>query len=308
MPPEGTKDALGGAGHTVTGTRGQRCDSDMIRRRIMVNKQAMHHLLPFMGGRKGGQVKMVVALTALVFAMTAVFVLSFASCKGTAGEPAIIWINLYGPTPELSFDESGTPTATAATLSLDFSEPIADLRSGLSASELNMIFSFVYYKAGSANPSAMEIRAVSLTPDEVGGKNTYKLKVSGAPADSGRVEVTINTSRIQPAVRSWPLNGSHDYSVPAILDFRFLTPDGVLIGAPGSITPGSGTRPWTIAVTVPADTDIRKLMPTIILNPGNIVSPDKDIEQDFTNKITYSVMAEDGSSTKTYAVTVTPAP
>jgi hypothetical protein len=100
------------------------------------------------------------------------------------------------------------------------------------------------------------------------------------------------------------LDGSYDYSIPAILEFRFLAADRTPIGGPGSITPGSASDPWTIAVTVPAGADVTALVPTMLLNPGNIISPDKDKAQDFTNPVTYRVMAEDGTSTKTYTVTV----
>jgi hypothetical protein len=244
----------------------------------------------------------VVELSTVILALILAFSLSFAGCKGTSVAPvAIVWINLYGPTPT----KSATPGSFSATLSLDFSEPVVELKSGLTSAQLNDMFTFAYYMEGSASPSRMEeIRAVSLTPEEMGGKNTYKLQVSGVPADSGRVEVTIHPSYIRPEVRSWYLDGSNNYTPPAILDFRFLAADGTTIGEPGSFTPGSGSGAWIIAVTVPEGADVTKLVPTMILNPGNFITPDKDKEQDFTNPVTYRVMAEDGLATKTYTVTV----
>jgi hypothetical protein len=59
----------------------------------------------------------------------------------------------------------------------------------------------------------------------------------------------------------------------------------------------------TIAVTVPYDTAITSLTPTI-KHTGASVSPASDTAQDFTNPVTYTVTAADGS-TETYTVTVT---
>ncbi len=58
-----------------------------------------------------------------------------------------------------------------------------------------------------------------------------------------------------------------------------------------------------ITLTVPKGTDITKLSPTITVSPSAAVSPVSLVIQDFTNPVTYSVMAEDGS-TQTYTVTV----
>jgi hypothetical protein len=262
-------------------------------------KHTMKYLLPFTGRRKSDRVKTAVELTAVFLALVLAFSLSFVGCKGTTSTASIVWIALYGPIPTVSATEAPT-----AALSLDFSEPVAELQSGITSSKLNDMFKFKYYKAGSASPSEKDIRAVSLTHVEMGGNNTYKLQVSGAPADGGIVEVTIQVSYIQPDVRIWYLDGSHNYTLPAIFDFRFLAEDGTPIGGPGNITPGTGSASWAIAVTVPAGTDVTALVPTMILNPGNIIDPDKNKEQNFTNPVTYRVMAEDGSSTRTYTVTV----
>ncbi|MBI2444218.1 MAG: carboxypeptidase regulatory-like domain-containing protein [Candidatus Magasanikbacteria bacterium] len=61
-----------------------------------------------------------------------------------------------------------------------------------------------------------------------------------------------------------------------------------------------------IAVTVPSGTNVTALVPTII-HTGASVSPGSGAAQDFTNPVTYTVTALDGS-TQAYTVTVTVSP
>lgn len=77
-----------------------------------------------------------------------------------------------------------------------------------------------------------------------------------------------------------------------ILTFKIGTSDGVI-----------DTDNNTIAVTVPSDTVVTALTPTITSSAGSTVSPSG--EQDFTNAVTYTVTAQDGVTTKQYVVTVT---
>ncbi|MFC4305190.1 S-layer homology domain-containing protein, partial [Cohnella boryungensis] len=62
----------------------------------------------------------------------------------------------------------------------------------------------------------------------------------------------------------------------------------------------------TIAVTVPYGTDVTSLTPTIA-HTGASISPTSGAAQDFTNPVTYTVTAADGS-TQNYVVTVNIAP
>jgi len=59
-----------------------------------------------------------------------------------------------------------------------------------------------------------------------------------------------------------------------------------------------------IALTMPYGTDVTRLIPTIAVSANAVVSPASGVVQDFTNPVTYTVTAQDGS-TKTYKVTVT---
>ena len=64
----------------------------------------------------------------------------------------------------------------------------------------------------------------------------------------------------------------------------------------------SGT---SISVTLPAGTDVTKLVPEITVSNKAAVSPASEVEQDFTAPVKYIVTAEDGKTTKDYMVTVT---
>jgi hypothetical protein len=237
--------------------------------------------------------------TLLIFGV-AVLTLGFIACKGATSTLATLWIALYGPAPEAI----APSTTLTATLSLDFSEPVADLQAGLSANNLNEIFTFKYYKADGSSGSAPELRAVALIPVETGGKNTYQLQVSGAPGRSGVVYVTMNKPDIQPSVREWYLDGSSDYDLPAIIDFTFIvsaTDDTTL--AAGSIKPESTSGTYAITVTIPAAADKTKLIPKMTLNSGNTVTPGNLVAQDFSNPVTYTVTSGNGAA-RTYIVTV----
>ncbi len=63
----------------------------------------------------------------------------------------------------------------------------------------------------------------------------------------------------------------------------------------------SGT---SISATVPFSVDVTTLAPTIALSPKATVSPASGAAQNFTNPVTYTVTAEDGTNQK-YTVTVT---
>ena len=97
-----------------------------------------------------------------------------------------------------------------------------------------------------------------------------------------------------------PENGTEETTLSSekqITNFRFedLTPvvNGTIDNAAHTVT-----------VTVPADTDITSLSPTIEASSGATVSPDPNAAQNFTNPVLYTVIAEDGT-TQTYTVDVT---
>ena len=60
---------------------------------------------------------------------------------------------------------------------------------------------------------------------------------------------------------------------------------------------------YVINLLVPSGTDLTKLIPTISISDSATISPNTGIAEDFTNPVTYTVTAQDGS-TQSYVVTV----
>jgi len=58
-----------------------------------------------------------------------------------------------------------------------------------------------------------------------------------------------------------------------------------------------------VSLTVPFNTDVTALVPTITFSKNATVTPASDVKQDFTKPVTYTVTAEDGSKQE-YVVTV----
>jgi hypothetical protein len=86
-------------------------------------------------------------------------------------------------------------------------------------------------------------------------------------------------------------------SAKAITSFKFssFTPE-----VTGTITEADKK----IALTVPAGTNVTALSPTIAISEKATVSPASGVAQNFSNPVTYTVTAEDGT-TQAYQVTVT---
>jgi len=61
----------------------------------------------------------------------------------------------------------------------------------------------------------------------------------------------------------------------------------------------------TVALTVPFGTVVTALVPTIAVSAGATISPATAVAQDFTAPVTYTVTAEDGTTTQPWTVTVT---
>ncbi|ALO13954.1 hypothetical protein L21SP5_00274 [Salinivirga cyanobacteriivorans] len=73
--------------------------------------------------------------------------------------------------------------------------------------------------------------------------------------------------------------------------------------APADIDPVAGT----VDIEVTNGTDLTILTPTITLSPGASIDPESGIAQDFTNSVTYTVTAENGTDTQIWTVAVTEA-
>jgi photosystem II stability/assembly factor-like uncharacterized protein len=84
-----------------------------------------------------------------------------------------------------------------------------------------------------------------------------------------------------------------------ILSFAFL---GLTPSVSGTIDENN----HTVILDVPAGTDLSNLVPTITLSPKATIAPASDMPRNFTNPVSYSVMAED-QTTQSYTITVTSA-
>jgi hypothetical protein len=85
-----------------------------------------------------------------------------------------------------------------------------------------------------------------------------------------------------------------------ILSFVFAAADNDAIDADVTATIDGAD----ISVSVPNDTDITGLVPTITISDGASVSPASGTAQDFSSPVTYTVTAADGETTAEYTVTV----
>ena len=127
------------------------------------------------------------------------------------------------------------------------------------------------------------------------------ITITGVSVSPGVGDTKDFTNPVTYTVKAYD-NSTKDYTVtvtvapyPAKNITKFT-----IYGIPGTITEGS---PNTITITVPYDTDVTSLTPTITIT-GVSVSPASGVAQDFTNPVTYTVKAYD-NSTKDYTVTVT---
>jgi hypothetical protein len=80
-----------------------------------------------------------------------------------------------------------------------------------------------------------------------------------------------------------------------------LITDFSILGVPGVITNGANSA--TITLQLPTGTDLSSQTPTIITSASSL-SPSSRLPRNFTNPVTYTVTAADGSS-RVYTVTVT---
>ncbi|SBW00519.1 exported hypothetical protein [uncultured Eubacteriales bacterium] len=107
------------------------------------------------------------------------------------------------------------------------------------------------------------------------------------------VTVSGNNVTVQTFTVSFTVESDTRSSAKAITGFA-------LGGVDGTITEAD----HTIAVTLPYGTDVTSLIPTITVSANATVSPTSGRAQDFTDPVTYTVTAENGT-TQTYTVTVT---
>jgi hypothetical protein len=143
-----------------------------------------------------------------------------------------------------------------------------------------------------------------------------------SPGGGGRIAVYYQTSLFNGTTEAKGGCGSYSYpivscgqdgtvhivdeSIPplssaksiTLLNFTSLTPN---------VTGVIDETNHTISLTVPFNTNVTTLAPTIAISSGASINPNNNVAQNFTSPVTYTVTAEDGS-TQNYIVTVTITP
>ena len=100
----------------------------------------------------------------------------------------------------------------------------------------------------------------------------------------------------------WPLNALAQCS-PTVSE-PFSPANAITSFVIGSSIGTIDETNHTIAVTVPPDTDVTTLIPTIEVSENATVDPASGAIKDFTAPITYTVTAQDGTTRQAYVVTV----
>ncbi|HOK60460.1 MAG TPA: DUF5018 domain-containing protein [Tenuifilum sp.] len=126
------------------------------------------------------------------------------------------------------------------------------------------------------------VQESGVTPNDFTNPITYKLELG-----------SVNTNWVVTVSKAAPATGKD------ILSFRFegLTPPvtGIINAAEHKVT-----------AEVPFSTDLTTLVPTITVSQYATISPASGVAQNFTNPVTYTVTAQDGT-TQAWEVTVTKA-
>ncbi|MDT7830507.1 PKD domain-containing protein [Pricia sp. S334] len=139
---------------------------------------------------------------------------------------------------------------------------------------------------------------VTLPPGSDASSQTPAVQFIGAGL-SPNSGTTVDFTTTVPYTVTAEDGSTKEYKVTVIVEKsteKEIT-DFVIEGVPGSI---DGT---TITVTLPAGNDEKSLSPTIV-HTGESISPAFDSTHDFTDPVSFTVTAEDGSQ-KTYGVSVT---
>ncbi len=127
--------------------------------------------------------------------------------------------------------------------------------------------------------------------------------VVGTVIPTARMHMTVlagfYTSGTTTTVQVYPRNTSDFYLLSAAKTITTFAFNGLTPAVTGTINETAKT----IALIVPASTNRTALIPTITISDKATVDPASGTAKDFTNPVTYTVTAEDGS-TAVYTVTI----
>jgi formylglycine-generating enzyme required for sulfatase activity len=195
----------------------------------------------------------------------------------------------------------------------------------------------VNYTVTAQDGTTQKTYAVTVTnaPNTACDINTFSISGSNGTIDQTAKTITVQipygvsrtaltpTITVSPDATVDPVSGAaRDFTNP--VNYTVTAQDGTtqktyavtVTNAPNtacdintfSISGSNGTidqTAKTIAVTVPPRTIVTALTPTITVSPDATVDPVSGAARDFTNPVNYTVTAQDGTTKKTYAVTVT---
>jgi len=123
----------------------------------------------------------------------------------------------------------------------------------------------------------------------------YSLAMSQQLAQTQQPTIQSSSDSIQnPSTNSNTSQAQSGSSANLLISFDFNTP--MAIGTVNELN-------HSVVITVPPDTDVTKLSPTVEISQYATVSPASGVVQDFTNPVGYTVTAQNGATQK-YTVTV----
>lgn len=125
------------------------------------------------------------------------------------------------------------------------------------------------------------------------------LQVSGTTANNFTNEVVYKVVAEDGTIKEWTVT----VTMPAQPSTAAEIVSFVLAEQTGAATINSAAG--TIAIEVNSTANLAALTPTIQVSAGASISPASGAVQDFTNPVTYTVTAQDNTTTKAWTVTVT---
>ncbi len=172
-------------------------------------------------------------------------------------------------------------------------------------------FKYKVWNADSLEPASYTIRNVGWTSDDGNGDQTWSVfgietEITSGLADGTyklKIDFTITGTGVAGTTEDGSYTASftyHHLSIAAeMLTFSLTEQTGA-----ATITSADSS----VAIQLAYGTSPTSLTPTITVSTGATISPASGVARDFSSPKTYTVTAEDGTTTKIWTVTVTVAP
>ena len=147
---------------------------------------------------------------------------------------------------------------------------------------------YVLYKVNVGRPGVG-----SATTTNTKEPQTSSMSISAVPRGDMKIKAHTTTDTPETVKNGW-YTAVYDGTPAASADITAFIINGV-----AGVINGSN-----ITVTLPAETTVTALSPTIALSAGATVAPTSGTAKDFTSPVEYVVTSSDETTTKTYTVTV----